>query len=46
MGGTYNKVRSKAMGGVNGYRAHTQYGYHRSGMEESTVFFKVALVLE
>ena len=46
MGRTHNRVRSKAMGGVNSYRVYAQYGYYRSGIEGSTVSFKVALVLE
>ena len=46
MGGTHNRVRGKAMGGVNGYYIYTQYRYYRSGIEGSTVSFKVALVLE
>ena len=40
MGGTHNRVRSKAIGEVNGYYAYTQYGYYRSGIEGSTVSFK------
>ena len=46
MGGTHNRVRSKVMGGVNGYCAYIQYRYYRSSMEGSIVSFKVALVLE
>ena len=46
MGGIYNRVKGKAMGGVNSYYIYAQYRYHRSGMEGSTVSFKVALVLE
>ena len=46
MGGIYNKIRSKVMGGVNGYHVYTQYGYYRSGMEGSIVSFKVTLVLK
>ena len=46
MGGTHNRVRGKAMGGVNGYCVYVQYGYYRSGIEGSTVSFKVAPVLE
>ena len=46
MGGTRNRVRSKAMGGVNGCCVYAQYGYHRSGIEGSTVSFKVTLVLK
>ena len=42
----YNKVRGKAIGGVNSYRVYAQYGYYRSGMEGNTVSFKVAPVLE
>ena len=34
------------MGGVNGYHVHTQYGYYRSGIEGSTVSFKVAPMLK
>jgi len=40
MGGMHNKVRSKAMGEVNGYRVYAQYGYHRSGIKGSVVSFK------
>jgi len=46
MGGTHNRVRSKAMGGVNGYHIYAQYRYHRSGIEGSAASFKVALVLK
>ena len=46
MGGTHNRVKSKAIGGVNSYYIYAQYGYYRSGIEGSTVSFKVALVLE
>ena len=46
MGGTHNRVRSKAIREVNNYCAYAQYGYHRSGIEGSTVSFKVAPVLE
>ena len=46
MGRIYNKIRSKAMGGVNGYCVYVQYGYHRSGIEGSIVSFKVTPVLE
>ena len=46
MGRTHNRVRSKAIGEVNGYRVYAQYGYHRSGMEGSTISFKVTPVLE
>jgi len=40
MGGMHNRVRSKAMERVNGYRVYAQNGYHRSGIEGSTVSFK------
>ena len=46
MGKTHNRVKSKAMGGVNNYYIYIQYGYYRSGIEGSTVSFKVAPVLE
>ena len=46
MGGTHNRVRSKAIGGVNGYYIYTQYGYYRSSIEGSTVSFKVTSVLK
>ena len=46
MGGMHNRVRGKAMGGVNGYYVYALYRYHRSGIEGSTVSFKVALVLK
>ena len=46
MGRTHNRVRSKAIGGVNSYYIYAQYGYHRSGIEGSIVSFKVALVLK
>ena len=36
----HNRVRSKAIGGVNGYCVYIQYGYYRSGIEGSTVSFK------
>ena len=34
------------MGGVNGYCAYAQYRYYRSGIEGSTVSFKVTPVLK
>ena len=46
MGGIHNRVKSKAMGGVNNYHAYAQYRYYRSGIEGSTVSFKVTLVLK
>ena len=46
MGGTHNRIKSKVIGGVNSYHIYTQYGYHRSGIEGSTVSFKITLVLE
>ena len=42
----YNRVKSKAIGGVNSYCVYAQYGYHRSSMEGNTVSFKVTPVLK
>ena len=40
MGGTHNRVKSKVIGEVNGYRVYVQYRYYRSGIKGSTVSFK------
>ena len=42
----HNRVRGKAIGGVNSYCVYAQYEYYRSNIEGSTVSFKVAPVLE
>ena len=46
MGGTHNRVKSKAMGGINSYYIYIQYRYYRSGIKGSIISFKVALVLK